>query len=302
MNFLPENFVCAYLYVISKYGYPPPAKDIEKYMREMSQLGFRQIELEGIGSAHITQMYERRENIKLILDKLGISVPVYCTVLPKLSSMVPGQDYDEQRKLLEIGCQTARHIGANFLLDNGPLPPYSFDKKHAINRHYDLRILADARLPTGFSWSTFYGQLVEIFQDVCDICSQYGLTYLLHPATGVLCSTPESFLAFHRDVDRNNLGFNFDTANLIALKQNLSLALEMLIDHSPYIHLSDTGIHDHQHLPLGNGIIAWDTFFNELRRKKYDGLLGIDIGGAESGVRELDQAYLSAVDFITKRL
>ena len=45
---ISERIVSCYLYVITKYGYPPPAKDSRKYLEEMKGLGFQSVELEGM--------------------------------------------------------------------------------------------------------------------------------------------------------------------------------------------------------------------------------------------------------------
>ena len=295
------QIVCAYLYVISKYGYPPPADASLNYLREMKALGFSYVELEGIREKHLMDMYKIREDIAEQLNALELQLPVYCTVLPKLLSPIAGVRA-RQLELFRFGCETAQSFGARYILDNCPVAPFEFPEDLPVVRHYDEAVLADARLPKDFSWPNFYELAVSTYQGLCDIAKEYSLTYLMHPAVGTLFATPISFLAFRKNVDRENLGYNFDTANLIALQQNLSLSLRQLIDYTPYIHISDTSLKHHQHLPLGGGDINWDVFFEDLDNLDFDGLVGVDIGGDESGVADLDAAYREAREKIEAQL
>jgi sugar phosphate isomerase/epimerase len=107
----------------------------------------------------------------------------------------------------------------------------------------------------------------------------------------VLASNTDGFLYLAEQVNRDNLRFNFDTANLFVRKENLQLALLRLSSHIDYIHISDNRGHKTEHLPIGKGSIEWSTFFNTLKQINYQGLIGIDVGGSESEVGDLDQAY-----------
>ena len=301
MKKISPRIVCAYLYSITKYGYPPPAKDTEKHLAEMAHLGFQSVELEGIREEHLLAIYEQRHDIKKVLLNYQLKVPVFCTVLPGLSSMNAAIRRD-QLNLFEIGCETAVHLGAKIILDNGPLPPYQFEDSIPVTRHYEHQILSRATMPNDFHWSSFWDQLVETFRRVCDLAEQYGLRYLVHPAIGVLGATPEAFLHLAQAIDRSNFGFCFDTSNLLTLKSNLILALHQLQPFVEYVHISDNRGRKNEHLEPGLGIIDWPTFFTELTRIDFSGFVGIDIGGAESEIENLDQAYLNAAHIIEKNI
>ncbi len=290
---MKDQIICAFLYIITKHGYPPPASKSLHYLSEMKNLGFKCIELEGIREDHLMEVYRLRHEIREELLRLEMTMPVYCTVLPGLSSQDPGIR-TKQLELFRYGCITAETLGATYVLDNCPIAPFIFPADIPVVRHYDDQVLADAVLPPSFDWISFEKSLIAQFQQVCDIAADHGLTYLLHPAVGTVSATPEAFLSFHQKVNRKNLGYNFDTANLIALRQNLSLAFQQLKAHIPYIHISDTKLNHHQHLALDHGEINWPLFFSELKAVHYQGYIGIDIGGGESKVSNLDQAYREA--------
>ncbi len=84
----PDIAAC-YLYVIGKYGYPPAAGDTLAHMEEFSSMGFSSIELEGIREVHLGQIYEIKDQIREKADALNLNIPIFCIVLPGLSSPIP---------------------------------------------------------------------------------------------------------------------------------------------------------------------------------------------------------------------
>ena len=300
MSRFNKRIVCCYLHPITKYGYPPPASGTIDYLTEMMQLGFQAIELEGIREQHLLEVFDQKELIKDKLEALGLEVPYFCTVLPGLSH----EDKDTRKHNLELfqkGCEIASTFGALGVLDNGPLPPWIFPKDIPIVRHYEEEVLAQASISNRLNWDRYWEDLIETYQIICDIAATYDLTYQIHPAKGVLAANADGFLNLAKAVNRPNLRFNFDTANLFAVHENLQLSLIRLADHIDYIHISDNrGIHT-EHLPIGDGKIKWNLLFETLNRIGFSGHLGIDIGGAESGVLDLDQAYMDSAVFISEQ-
>lgn len=299
-TFFPSRLTCCYLYVISKYGYPPPAENSAQYLEEMAGLGFRSVELEGIREDHIRQMHQMRIEIKDKSDDLGLQIPYYCIVLPELGS-ANGAERDKALEWFELGCETAATLGARGVLDNAPLPPYEFPKNIPIVRHYEEEVLLAASFPASLHWPSYWADLTRTYQEACDIAASYGLTYHLHPCMGVLAATTDAFLYFADAVHRDNLRFNLDTANQFALKDNLSLSLLRLKDRIDYIHLSDNGGTRVEHLVPGKGAIHWDSFFETLDKINFRGHIGIDVGGAESGVGEIPAAYLTSANWMMDR-
>lgn len=296
-----ENIVCCYLYVISKYGYPPDADKIEDYIIEMKELGFQSIELEGIRKDNLSELYSMREDLKGILDRHQIRVPYFCTVLPGLAS-------DEQQKrqsnlkLFEKGCEIANLIGADGVLDNAPLPPYHFPEDIPIVRHYDEEVLTKASLPAGFDWADYWQDLIDTYRELCDIAAQYDLTYHMHPCLGVLANNTEGYLYIRDAIDKENLRFNLDTANQFVIKENLPLALHRLKNDIDYIHISDNRGQEVEHLIPGQGNIKWKPFFRTLQEIGFDGNFGLDVGGAESNVGDIEEAYRKSAGWLENQL
>ncbi len=297
---IDRAIVCSFLYVITKYGYPPPPEKTTKYLAEMKALGFQSVELEGIRRAHLLAVYDRRAEIAARAEQLDLQVPYFCVVLPGLASAEP-QERRENLALFRQGCEVAALLGARGVLDNAPLPPYVFPDDIPIVRHFDEEILQAGALPRELAWPAYWQELVATYRAACDIAAEFGLTYQLHPCLGVLAATTEGFLYFRDAVGRDNLRFTLDTANQFLLKDNLTLSLRRLAGAIDYIHLSDNRGTTTEHLPPEAGAINWDLFFETLDFIGFDGQIGLDVGGAESAVADLDLAYQQTAAWLAER-
>lgn len=301
VNQYRNSITCCYLYIITQHGYPPPAADTVQHLSQMKEMGFASVELEGIREEHLMEVYNQRFEIKKNIDGLGLKVPYFCAVLPGLGSTV-----EAERKsnlvLFRKGCEIASLLGSHGILDNAPLPPYQFPEDIPVVRHYEEDVILSAGIPKELNWIEYWNDLVETYREACDIAKEYGLTYQMHPAAGVLSATTDAFLYFAQAVDRSNLRFNLDTANQFFLKDNLTLSLLRLADHIDYIHLSDNRGKHVEHLVPGDGVIDWDQFFQMLARIGFKGHYGIDVGGDESNVSDIHKAYQQTAQWLEQKL
>ena len=292
---------CAYLYIISKYGYPPPVRDTVAHIREMAQLGFTSLELEAIGRNNIAYLFENRHTIKDTLTAYGCSVPVFCVVLPRLGADLSEMERAECLELFETGCQTAHFLGAEGVLDNGPLSPLQHPSDMPVMRHYSGSQTAGLHLPFSSDWDDYWNKLVKTYRSACTIASKYGLDYHLHPCEGSLTATTDSFLLFSQAVNAPNLMFNLDTSNQFLVRDNLALSLVRLKNRISYIHISDNTGRKTEHLPPGEGNIDWDLFFSVLKDINYKGRIAIDVGGEETGIERIEEAYLETVTWLNEK-
>ena len=298
---LPQRITCAYLYPITLYGYPPDIRQTVAHIREMAAMGFTSVELEGIGAGNIAYLFHHQNAVKEALEKYGCSLPVLCIVLPQLGST----DAAKRRtslELFEMGCKVAKSLGAKGVLDNGPLLPFEYPSNGPIRRHYTDELLSQLALPQGFEWTIFQRELCDTFRKACDIAAAHQLVYHLHPCEGSMITTADSFLNFSREVDRENLLFNMDTANQFFFRDNLPLSVLRLAGKTGYIHLSDNRGDRVEHLSLGDGNIQWDAFFAALKAVDFKGNFGIDVGGAETGIADLKKAYLDSAAWLQQQL
>lgn len=297
---IDAGIVCCYLYPISRYGYPPPAADTVKHLEEMRSLGFRSVELEGIREDHLEGILRRESEITAWIESNDIEIPYFCVVLPGLSSP-DAHERERNLRLFEKGCALGARLGAKGVLDNGPVPPYVFDANVPVARHFDEDVLGSGRIPDTLDWSLYWRDLAGTFRDVCDVAGEHGLTYQIHPCMGVLTATSDGFLRLFDAVGRDNLRFNFDTANLFLHKENLTVSLLKLAGLVDYIHISDNRGTRGEHLVPGDGAIHWDAFFETLDRIGFEGHFGLDIGGPETGLEDLDGSYLRAATWLSER-
>lgn len=296
-----DKLTCAYLYPISKYGYPPDARQTVAHIEEMSRMGFSSIELEGIGEENIRYLYQHRAEIAESLAANDCAVPVFCVVLPQLGS----GDASQQLKSLELfdmGCETAQFLGAEGVLDNGPLIPLEYPADLPIMRHYSAEHLSSPGLPAGFNWNTYWENLTNTYKKVCNIAAKYHLVYHLHPCEGSLITGTDSFINFSEAVGCDNLHFNLDTANQFYSKDNLPLSVIRLGKKITYIHISDNRGTKVEHLVPGDGNIYWQGFFEALQQTGFNGHLAIDVGGAETGIQHLDEAYHRSAAWLQEKI
>ena len=115
---------------------------------------------------------------------------------------------------------------------------------------------------------------------VCDHCAAYGQTFALE--TGQ--ETAEALRSFLLDVNRDNLGINFDPANMILYGTGDPIeALGTLGVHVLSVHCKDgdwppkdqPDALGHER-PLGKGAVGIENFLNQLKAVRYHGPLAIE--------------------------
>jgi sugar phosphate isomerase/epimerase len=296
-----EKITCAYLHTISKYGYPPDIRKTSAHIKEMAELGFSSIELEGIGKENIEYLFKNRSDIAEMLAAHQCSLPVLCIVLPDLSS-VDQTKHSEALELFEVGCETAQYLGAPAVLDNGPLINFGRQDNTPIKRHYSQEHLMKSGLDEEFEWSAFWNNLITTYNQACSIAAKYNLAYHMHPCEGSLITNTDSFINFAAAVNCPNLLFNLDTANQYYFKDNLVLSLLRLADRINYIHFSDNKGYRVEHLVPGDGYINWELFFSTLQKINFKGHFAIDVGGDETGIVNIEEAYKRSATWLQEQI
>lgn len=297
----PTDICCAYLYIISRYGYPPPIEHTVGHIREMAALGFSSVELEGIGKKNIEYLFKHKNTIKESLAECGCTVPILCIVLPQLGTDLDAASQAECLELFEMGCETAQFFGAEGVLDNGPLLPLQYPVNMPVMRHYSGSEIDSLRPLSAVRWEHYWGTLTDRYRSVCTLAARYGLDYHLHPCEGSLTPSTDSFLFFAEAVGASNLMFNLDTSNQFLIRENLPLSLIRLGNRVKYIHIADNTGQKAGHLPPGSGNINWEIFFSVLREVGFTGRLAVDVGGAETEIDDLDVAYLATAQWLRQQ-
>lgn len=136
----------------------------------------------------------------------------------------------------------------------------------------------------------------ETVRRICDHAAPHGQTFALE--TGQ--EPAETLLAFLHDVNRRNLGINFDPANMILYGTGDPIeGLALLAPHILSVHAKDgnwppadqpEALGEQQ--PLGAGAVGIDRFLNALRHAGYQGPVAIEREASDPAqrLRDIDSA------------
>ena len=286
-----------YLYTIFRYGYPHSLEDTLRSFGEIRRLGFRYLEMEGLGPRHLRAVYRRRKRVVTALEECGVHVHNFCVVDPDLVGL-----NDAKRKQafarFEMGADLAEELGAETLHLASYAPPVRYLKSRPYELGgkggYRFADYTPIRIPEGFDWNRVWEVLVASCQHCADVATRRNRTVIMEPRVGEAVCSVDSMLRLIEHVDRPNFKANFDTAHFSAQRENVVLALTKLRGHFANIHIADNIPVSTEHLPIGEGIIDWKEFFRVLHGMGYSGHLGLDLGMRKSLVR----AYRSSVERI----
>jgi sugar phosphate isomerase/epimerase len=274
-----------YLYTIFRYGYPHSLDDAFRSIAEVRRLGFRFLEMEGLGVDLLQALYHQRDRLVKVAVDSGVHVHNFCVVDPDLVSL-DRTSQDRALKRFKLGAEIAAGLGSETLHLASYAPPveYQSAKPYELNTEqgYSFPEGVRLRIPDGFDWDAVWGALVRSCQACADIAAGYGKTVLMEPRVGEVICSVDSLLRLIADVGRPNFKANFDTGHFSAQRENVALALMKLRGRFANIHISDNNPVDTAHLPIGAGAIDWLEFFRTLRNIGYAGYLGLDFGMTET--------------------
>ena len=286
-----------YAYTIASFGYPPTYEKVVRAIWELHDLGYRAVELEGLGLRHMREVYAQRKDLCQICGDLGVRVHNFCAIDPELVS----PDKSRRKRAMEvvrIGAEVAAELGSETLHLASYAPPLMFKNvPYAIGKKYTFDLNYRAIAPKGFSYPRLWDALVDSCREVARIAQTHGLRVIMEPRVGELIASSDSMLRLLEAVACPNFFANFDTAHFQAQKEYLALTLEKLKSRIGNIHVADNDARSIEHLPLGTGVIDWKEFFRVLRAQGYGGYLGVDIFLPRGRIRK---AYGDAFRFLTR--
>lgn len=284
---------CCFLYAISKYGYPPSVSDMHHALREMHNLGFEYVELEGVREDHLKEVYSQRAELKKRGDDLGLRVINFCPVLPALVSLNPAERL-HAIDLFKKGIELANYFGSAMIQIDSYTPPLEFLGEAPYKEMISFGRQFKVRIPEGFQWQAQWEALVDSAVRCTALAKQAGLRLCLEPRVGEIISNTDAMLRLLDAVNDENFGAVLDTGHQHAQKELLPLSVEKLGKSIFYLHVSDNDGRENKHLRLGEGTIDWEGLFVALKRHGYDGYVAIDVGN----VPDLDEAYRESKRFL----
>ncbi len=278
----------SYLYVIFRYGYPHKFKDVLKALPEIRKLGFRYLEMEGLGTQLLMSLYRNRNTLVQALADADLHVHNFCVVNPDLVSLDTARRHRAIEKF-KFGAAIGALVGAETLHLASYAPPvrYLEAKPYGLGGKtgYQFADYTPIRIPKGFDWDRVWSALVASCQACADVAAEHGKTVLMEPRIGEVICSVDSLVRLIEHVRRDNFKANFDTGHFCAQRENVVLALTKLRGHFANIHISDNDPRHTNHLPIGKGIIDWHEFFRVLKNMNYQGYLGLDFGMTPSLVK-----------------
>ncbi|MBZ5595104.1 MAG: sugar phosphate isomerase/epimerase [Acidobacteriia bacterium] len=286
-----------YLYVIFQYGYPHTVRDVLRALPKIRKLGFRYLEMEGLGSAHLRSMYAHRKPVAAALADCGLHVHNFCVVDPALVSLDPARR-SQALDRFRMGAELGAFFGSETLHLASYAPPvryisarpYQLGSKSGYKFANQTRV----RIPADFAWQRVWDALVSSCRECAAIAAGYGKTVIMEPRVGEVICSVDSLLRLIEHVGRPNFQANFDTGHFSAQRENVALALAKLAGKFANIHISDNDPVNTDHLPIGDGSIDWVEFFRVLKTQKYAGYLGLDLGMSKT----LERDYQKSLDRI----
>jgi sugar phosphate isomerase/epimerase len=271
----------SYLYTIFKYGYPHSVDQALQSLPEIRRLGFRYLEMEGLGQENLQEVYRRRKEVRTALDDCGLHVHNFCVVDPDMVAVNPEvrqPALDRFRMGVEIACVLESETV--HLASYAPPVEYLQNRPYTLSSGdtYRFENVTKLRVPACFDWNAVWQALVESTRYCADVAAEHGRIVLMEPRVGEVICSVDSLLRLIEHVDRPNFKANFDTGHFSAQRENVVLAVAKLQGHFANVHVSDNDPSDSQHVPIGEGSIDWKEFLGTLHRSGYNGYLGLDLG------------------------
>ena len=270
------KIVCCWLYAIDKYGFPPSLEHTLQAIREMGDLGFEYIELEGVGFDNLQRVIDHRAQIKQALQEAKVKLANFAIVLPEMISPDP-QIAARAMELFEKAAKTAVFLESPRIWIDSYFPPLELKTGTTMTEAITFGQVYHVRIPEGFSWPAFWESYVATIKQANQIAKAYGLELLIEPRVGEVTSNTDALLRLMDAVGDDNLGVIFDTAHLHAQKELLPLSVEKLGRRIRYIHVADNDSRINNHLVPGEGNIDWEEVFLALKRQGFDGFYAIDL-------------------------
>lgn len=266
-----------WLYAISKYGYPPSLRDTFQALKDMKNLGFRFVELEGVGKENMEEIYQHRREIKALCDDLGLQVVNFCPVLRDIVSL-DEKAREEAKDLFKLGIELACFFGCETIQTDSYTPPLKFVGPAPYKEMVDFGLQFKVEVDPAFSWPKQWEVMVDSFRFCAQEAEKAGLKFCLEPRVGEMISNTDALLRLMDWVGERNLGAVLDTGHLHAQKEVLPLSVEKLGERIFYVHLSDNDGKVNEHLGLGRGNIDFEGVFQALKKHRFEGIIGLDIG------------------------
>ena len=288
-----------WLYAITKYGYVISIKDLLKAVDDAHKLGFTLFEIEGVAGGNLRAVVANKDGIRAKCRETGVQIMNFIPVLPDLMSM---EETRRQAALTEFNsaCETAAYLEAGMIQIDTHYSPLYLSKPYDISQQFGFAYQPPSmRLESSFDfWKYFNSVIVDSVTKCNEFAANSGLRLCIEPRTWENIPNVWALELLLREVGSSNVGAVFDTAHLACQKTLLVQAVEMLGKRIFYVHASDSDFRIEDHLEIGTGLIDWVSLSRALKKHGFDGVFGIDVGGAARMRTALDSMYVRSRKFL----
>ena len=286
----------AWLYAITRYGYPPRIEDFYSFIRDAVRLGFRAIEIEVYGEDNLKAVEGERVKLRDFVESNGLRVVNVAGIFPQLLSPIDGVR-ERGLELFRRSVELATFFNAGLTQTDTFTPPIEFIGSKPYSTGIVFAERYRVKIPVGFSWRGFWGMLVKVMRECSKVALDHGLRFVIEPRVGETIANSDAMLRLIDEVGMDNFGAVLDVGHLNAAKELIPLSIEKLGDRVFYVHASDNDGRDNYHWSPGRGVVDWDSVFEELRKFNFKGYIAIDVGGGDIRDR-LDDEVVQARRFI----
>ena len=280
----------AYLYTITRYGYPPHADRRSRGHAALPRLGFRNIELEGPFREHLLAVHKDRRQ-RPAPAMIG---PAHLQFLSGRAGMFPHGPADPAGGLRPVcpGVECAVEFGCETLHIATFHPPVKFRGQSPYTGTMNYATRYEVDVDPAFRFADYWKVVVETVRRSAEMAHAAGMKLIVEPRVGeVICHT-DSLLRLIDWVDHPACNANLDLAHLHAQKELLPIAVEKLAVGSP----GSTP----RTMTVARTFICLRARVRSISRAPsgalckhgYDGYVGIDVGGA--GIADMDAALVES--------
>jgi len=292
------NISLCWLYAITKYRYVPNLEEILSAIDDAKRLGFKYMELEGVGS-QLHMVAKNKEVIKKRFDANGVKLIDFIPVLPDTMSPDP----QKRRKALrdfQLGCELGVYFESEMVQADSFHLPIHVEPPYDISKDFEFAYKPPSiNVDPEFDfWKFFEEVVVSSISECNDMAKDHGLKLCIEPRTWETIPNAWALELLLREIKSENLGVVLDVAHLAAQKMPPAQCVEMLGKRIFYVHASDNDFLTEDHLEIGTGRVDWENFLKALKKHDFRGFIGIDVGGKKELKSHLDSMYLNSKRYL----
>ncbi|MFA7140867.1 MAG: sugar phosphate isomerase/epimerase [Proteiniphilum sp.] len=273
---------CGFTIPITLYGLPPSVENLLKVMGEISDAGFKTMEME-IDAGECQTYADKWQTIIDRSNSLKLDVISIMAVTYELFSF----DEEKRRNSLERFsqiCEMTAAIGSKMVTNCFYLPPEMVPKERTSLYHGGPA--NSIAIPQGFVWNELRENVIGQLRKASEIAEKNGLQFAMEMRAGDFISSVDGVISIFKETGVDNIGMVYDVAHANAIGEYLDLGIYKLDKYLKLVHLSDNDGTRPYHYQPGRGNIDFRNIINTLKKVKYEGYVVIDISGIDNIIQE----------------